>query len=80
MAVLGGWFREMAHAEALSAVDRVAEALGTTRLVEWPEVHACPRRRFRDHRAESGTAPARPEASAQRLRAPTRATASWPMR
>ncbi|MDH4393835.1 MAG: AtzE family amidohydrolase [Aquabacterium sp.] len=38
IAVLGGWFREMAHAEALTAVDRVAEALGTTRLVELPEV------------------------------------------
>jgi 1-carboxybiuret hydrolase len=36
--VLGGWFREQAEAEALAAVDRVAQALGTTRLVEWPEV------------------------------------------
>lgn len=36
--VLGGWFREMALPEALAAVDRVAAALGTTRLVEWPEV------------------------------------------
>lgn len=36
--VLGGWFREMAQPEALAAVDRVAGALGTTRLVEWPEV------------------------------------------
>ena len=39
VAVLGGWFREMANAEALTAVDRVAEALGTSRLVELPEVH-----------------------------------------
>ena len=38
VAVLGGWFREMARAEALTAVDRVAQALGTTRLVELPEV------------------------------------------
>jgi amidase/aspartyl-tRNA(Asn)/glutamyl-tRNA(Gln) amidotransferase subunit A len=38
IAVLGGWFREMANAEALTAVDRVAEALGTTHLVELPEV------------------------------------------
>jgi Asp-tRNA(Asn)/Glu-tRNA(Gln) amidotransferase A subunit family amidase len=38
--VLGGWFREMALPEALTAVDRVAAALGTTRLVDWPEVHA----------------------------------------
>ncbi len=36
--VLGGWFREMAQPEALAAVDRVAAALGTTRLIEWPEV------------------------------------------
>ncbi len=38
VAVLGGWFREKAQAEALAAVDAVAHALGTTRLVEWPEV------------------------------------------
>jgi len=38
VAVLGGWFREKALPEALAAVDRVAEALGTTRLVELPEV------------------------------------------
>ena len=36
--VLGGWFRSKAMPEALAAVDRVAGALGTTRLVEWPEV------------------------------------------
>ena len=36
--VLGGWFRSMAQPEALAAVDAVAQALGTTRLVEWPEV------------------------------------------
>jgi amidase/aspartyl-tRNA(Asn)/glutamyl-tRNA(Gln) amidotransferase subunit A len=38
VAVLGGWFREQAMPEALVAVDNVAQALGTTRLVEWPEV------------------------------------------
>jgi AtzE family amidohydrolase len=38
IAVLGGWFREMALAEAGDAVDAVAQALGTTRLVELPEV------------------------------------------
>jgi amidase/aspartyl-tRNA(Asn)/glutamyl-tRNA(Gln) amidotransferase subunit A len=38
VAVLGGWFREMALPEALAAVDAVAQALGTTRLVELPEV------------------------------------------
>ena len=36
--VLGGWFREMANPEALAAADAVAQALGVTRLVEWPEV------------------------------------------
>ncbi len=36
--VLGGWFRSKAMPEALAAVDRVAAALGTTRLIEWPEV------------------------------------------
>lgn len=34
VAVLGGWFREMAMAEATAAVDAVAQALGTSRLVE----------------------------------------------
>jgi amidase/aspartyl-tRNA(Asn)/glutamyl-tRNA(Gln) amidotransferase subunit A len=38
LAVLGGWFREKAQAEALAAVDAVAHALGTTRLIELPEV------------------------------------------
>ena len=36
--VLGGWFRERAQPEVLAAVDAVAQALGTSRLVEWPEV------------------------------------------
>jgi 1-carboxybiuret hydrolase len=36
--VLGGWFREQACPEALAAVDRVAQALQTTRLIELPEV------------------------------------------
>jgi 1-carboxybiuret hydrolase len=38
VAVLGGWFREKALPEALAAVDNVAQVLGTTRLVELPEV------------------------------------------
>jgi 1-carboxybiuret hydrolase len=38
VAVLGGWFREQALDEACAAVDVVAEALGTNRLVELPEV------------------------------------------
>jgi len=36
--VLGGWFRDQALLEATSAVDAVAQALGTTRLIELPEV------------------------------------------
>jgi amidase/aspartyl-tRNA(Asn)/glutamyl-tRNA(Gln) amidotransferase subunit A len=36
--VLGGWFRTMVQPAALAAVDRVAAALGTTRIVDWPEV------------------------------------------
>ena len=36
--VLGGWFRSMAQPAALAAVDRMAAALGTDRIVEWPEV------------------------------------------
>jgi 1-carboxybiuret hydrolase len=36
--VLGGWFRQMALPEATAAVDRVAAALGTERVVDWPEV------------------------------------------
>ena len=38
VAVLGGWFRDKALPEALAAVDAVAQALGTTRLIELPEV------------------------------------------
>jgi len=38
IAVLGGWFREMALPEATDAVDAVAQSLGTTRLIELPEV------------------------------------------
>jgi AtzE family amidohydrolase len=36
--VLGGWFREKALPEATAAVDACAQALGTKRLIEWPEV------------------------------------------
>lgn len=36
--VLGGYFRERAQADALSAVDRVAEELGARKLVELPMV------------------------------------------
>jgi 1-carboxybiuret hydrolase len=54
VAVLGGWFREMACAEALTAVDRVAEALGTTRLVELPEVQRARAAAFLISCAEGG--------------------------
>ena len=40
--VLGGWFREMATPEARAAVDRVAQALGAVRVIEWPEVARAP--------------------------------------
>jgi amidase/aspartyl-tRNA(Asn)/glutamyl-tRNA(Gln) amidotransferase subunit A len=38
--VLGGWFREMAGPAAIAAVDAVADALGTSRLLEWPGAEA----------------------------------------
>ena len=54
VAVLGGWFREMAQPEALSAVDRVAAALGTSRLVELPEVQRARAAAFLISCAEGG--------------------------
>ena len=36
--VLGGWFRTMALAPALAAVDRAASALGAMQEISWPEV------------------------------------------
>ena len=36
--VLGGWFRTMALAPALAAVDRAAGALGAVQEITWPEV------------------------------------------
>ena len=36
--VLGGWFRTMAQPAALTAVDRVASALGALQQTTWPEV------------------------------------------
>ena len=38
--ILGGWFQDKAQPEALEAVDRVARALGTRRVVELPLVEA----------------------------------------
>jgi amidase/aspartyl-tRNA(Asn)/glutamyl-tRNA(Gln) amidotransferase subunit A len=36
--ILGGWFEQMALPEARTAVQRVAAALGASRVVHWPEV------------------------------------------
>ena len=55
IAVLGGWFREMAMPEALSAVDAVAQALGTTRLVELHDVDRARAAAFLITNAESST-------------------------
>ena len=51
--VLGGWFREMALPEATGAVDAAAQALGVTRLVEWPEVERARAAAFLITNAES---------------------------
>ena len=53
--VLGGWFREMAMPEALAAVDAAAEALGTSRLIEWPEVERARAAAFLISNAEGAT-------------------------
>lgn len=53
--VLGGWFREMALPEATQAVDAVAHALGTTRLIEWPEAEAARAAAFLITNAEGAT-------------------------
>lgn len=37
IAVAGGYFRAMGHAEVFAAVDQAAKALGATDRVEWPE-------------------------------------------
>jgi AtzE family amidohydrolase len=52
--VLGGWFREMALPEATAAVDTVAQAFGTTRLIEWPEVERARAAAFLITNAEGG--------------------------
>ena len=53
--VLGGWFREQTMTEANAAVDQVAQALGTTRLVELPEVARARAAAFLISCAEGGT-------------------------
>jgi amidase/aspartyl-tRNA(Asn)/glutamyl-tRNA(Gln) amidotransferase subunit A len=52
--VLGGWFREMALPEATAAVDAVAQAFGTTRLIEWPEVERARAAAFLISNSEGG--------------------------
>ena len=53
--VLGGWFRSKALPEALAAVDAVAQALGTTRLIELPEVERARAAAFLITCGEGGT-------------------------
>jgi 1-carboxybiuret hydrolase len=55
VAVLGGWFRSMAMPEALSAVDTVAQALGTSRLVELDDVDRARAAAFLITNAEGAT-------------------------
>jgi amidase/aspartyl-tRNA(Asn)/glutamyl-tRNA(Gln) amidotransferase subunit A len=55
VAVLGGWFRSMALPEALSAVDTVAQALGTSRLVELDDVDRARAAAFLITNAEGAT-------------------------
>ncbi len=38
--VLGGYFQEQAGPDARAAVARIAEALGATRIIEWPHAEA----------------------------------------
>jgi len=53
--ILGGWFRRMALPEATAAVDRMAAALGTDRVVEWPEVERARAAAFLITNAEGAT-------------------------
>jgi 1-carboxybiuret hydrolase len=53
--VLGGWFRSMALAPALLAVDRAAAALGATQEVLWPEVDRARTAAFLITNAEGAT-------------------------
>ena len=53
--VLGGWFRSMALAPALAAVDLVATALGAMQEVQWPEVDRARTAAFLITNAEGAT-------------------------
>ncbi len=55
IAVLGGWFHDMALAPARTAVARVAAALGTDRVVAWPEVDRARAAAFLITNAEGAT-------------------------
>jgi aspartyl-tRNA(Asn)/glutamyl-tRNA(Gln) amidotransferase subunit A len=37
IAIAGGYFRAMGHAEVFTAVDEAARALGASEMIEWPE-------------------------------------------
>ncbi len=53
--VLGGWFSDMAQAPARAAVARVAQTLGATREVLWPEVERARTAAFIITNAEGAT-------------------------
>jgi 1-carboxybiuret hydrolase len=55
LGVLGGWFRSMALPEALAAVDTVAQALGTSRLIELSDVDRARAAAFLITNAEGAT-------------------------
>lgn len=55
VAVLGGYFEESATADVLEAVEEVAEALGATETVEWPEVERARSAAFVLSAAEGGS-------------------------
>lgn len=54
LGVLGGWFEENAHDDALSARDTVVKALGITRTLEFPEVARARASAFLITASESG--------------------------
>ena len=69
VAVLGGWFREMALAEALAAVDAVAQGAGHDAAGRTARGGARARRGLHRHRRRRRrAAPGRPEEARQRFR------------